>query len=391
MQAIILAAGEGTRLVPLTLTTPKPLMSFAGTSPLLHTLDELNGIVDEAVIVIGYKGDVIEKTIGSRHGDIKISYIRQQEPKGTGDALIQARTLLQDKFLVLNADDVYQGEDLAQVAKYCPSIMAFKVEDPKEFGVLETRDGILIGIEEKPEDPKSNFVNTGVYCLPKSVFDEQISLSERGEYELTDFVKILIEKSEVHCINASSWLPITFPWHILNANEYILSSLRKGIKGKVEKNVSISGKVKVEEGTVIKSGTYIEGPVFIGRNCKIGPNAYLRGPLSIGDNCHIGNVEIKDSVIGSGSSVVHFSYIGDSVIGSNVNVAAGSLATNLRHDGTNVKSMVKGKIVDTGRQKFGTVIGDNVKLGVNTIIYPGRKIWPGKTTLPGEILKEDLQ
>ena len=129
-----------------------------------------------------------------------------------------------------------------------------------------------------------------------------------------------------------------------------------------------------------------------GANCKIGPNCYIRGNTSIGDHCHIGqSVEIKNCLILSHTNVGHLSYIGDSVLGEKVNLGAGTTTSNLRHDGKNHRSMVGGVLVDTGRRKFGTIIGDGVHTGINTSIYPGRKLWPHTTTRPGEIVQHDLQ
>ena len=132
------------------------------------------------------------------------------------------------------------------------------------------------------------------------------------------------------------------------------------------------------------------GTVVIGAGCKIGPNCYLRGSTAIGDGCHIGQaVEIKNSLIGHGSSVGHLSYVGDSVIGEKVNFGAGTITSNLRHDGGNHRSLVAGELVDTGRRKFGTVVGDDVHTGIHTAIYPGRKLGPGTTTLPNETVQVD--
>ena len=132
--------------------------------------------------------------------------------------------------------------------------------------------------------------------------------------------------------------------------------------------------------------------MVIGTNCKIGPNCYIRGNTSIGDGCHIGqSVEIKNCVILSKTNVGHLSYVGDSVLGERVNFGAGTTTSNLRHDGKNHRSEVNGRVIDTGRRKFGTIVGDRVHTGINTSIYPGRKFWPDTTTLPGEIVRRDVK
>ena len=186
---------------------------------------------------------------------------------------------------------------------------------------------------------------------------------------------------------------VCYPWDLLRANELYLSSLTENvIQGDVHPLAVIAGIVHIGPGTRILPGVFIEGNVVIGANCKIGPNCYIRGNTSIGDHSHIGqSVEIKNCIILSHTNVGHLSYIGDSVLGEKVNLGAGTTTSNLRHDGQNHCSMVGGFLVDTGRRKFGTIIGDGVHTGINTSIYPGRKLWPHTTTRPGEIVQHDLQ
>ena len=149
--------------------------------------------------------------------------------------------------------------------------------------------------------------------------------------------------------------------------------------------------IRLGEGSRILPGVFIEGNAVIGKNCKIGPNCYIRGNTVIGDNCHIGQaVEIKNSVIGFKTAVGHLSYVGDSVLGDRVNFGAGTIIGNLRHDGKNHRSLVDGVLVDTGRRKFGAIVGNDVHAGVHTAIYPGRKLAPGASTRPGDIVQLDL-
>jgi bifunctional UDP-N-acetylglucosamine pyrophosphorylase/glucosamine-1-phosphate N-acetyltransferase len=192
-------------------------------------------------------------------------------------------------------------------------------------------------------------------------------------------------------VAAHSFL-IRHPWDLLRANEQHVSALAENrIDGTVHPAAVIEGVIHLGAGSRILPGVFIEGNVIIGANCKIGPNCYLRGNTSIGDGCHIGqSVEIKNCLILSKTNVGHLSYVGDSVLGENVNFGAGTTVSNLRHDGKNHRSMVNGELIDTGRRKFGAIIGDGVHTGINTSIYPGRKLWPGTTTLPGEIVSKDL-
>ena len=200
----------------------------------------------------------------------------------------------------------------------------------------------------------------------------------------TPDITVLLDKDSVH---------IKYPWDLLAVNERIVGAITKDdIQGIVRQNVTIDGIVHLGVGSVLLPGVFIEGKVVIGDNCKIGPNCYLRGNTYIGDNCHVGQaVEIKNSLLMDKVSAGHLSYIGDSVICPLTNLGAGTITANLRHDGRNHSSSVAGELLDTGRRKLGVIIGDNVHTGIHTSIYPGRKIWPEKSTLPGEIVRKDIQ
>ena len=183
-----------------------------------------------------------------------------------------------------------------------------------------------------------------------------------------------------------------YAWDFITLNEQLVSAIDSNdIHGDVSPAAHIDGHIHVGKGTKILPGVVIEGNIIIGENCKIGPNCYLRGSTTIGDNCHIGQaVEIKNSIIGHNSSVGHLSYVGDSVIGNAVNFGAGTITSNLRHDGTNHKSTIDGEFIDTGRRKFGTIVGDGTHTGIHTAIYPGRKLGPHSTTLPNGTVKTDI-
>ncbi len=185
---------------------------------------------------------------------------------------------------------------------------------------------------------------------------------------------------------------ISYSWDLLTLNEEVLDAIPESeILGEVSKLTEINGKLHLGKGSKILPGVVIEGNVVIGENCKIGPNAYIRGNTSIGDNCTIGNaVEIKNSAIYPNTRISHLSFVGDSIIGSFVNIGAGTIISNYRHDARNHRSMIDGKLIDTGRDKFGSIIGDGVSTGINTSVYPGRKIGKGRTTRPGAIVDKDL-
>ncbi|MFH1049039.1 MAG: bifunctional sugar-1-phosphate nucleotidylyltransferase/acetyltransferase [Patescibacteria group bacterium] len=396
MQAVILAAGNSTRLYPLTLTKPKPLLKVAGKTILEHNLTQLEDLAGEVIIVIGYKEEIIKKYAGDSFGKMKISYIEEKERLGTAHALGMAEGKVKGNFIVLNGDDLYSKKDIENCLKHKNCVLAKKIEDPSRFGVLLLEGGKVKKIVEKPKEFVSDLANTGLYVLSEEIFAaiKNVKKSSRNEYELTDAVSELAGKREVNYEEVKDfWHAVSYPWNLLEANEYLLGKAKGKIakSAMVEKGATFKGEITIGEGTIIKNGVYIEGPAIIGARCVIGPNCFIRASAAIGDNCHIGNaVEIKNSIIGDNTNVAHLSYVGDSIIGDNCNLGAGTITANLRHDWKNIKCMVKGELKDTGRQKLGVIMGDNCKTGIHTSLYPGVKIGAGCMTLPGEIVKKDL-
>jgi len=246
-------------------------------------------------------------------------------------------------------------------------------------------------VMEKSESPPSNLANAGIYHFGTSIFDalRAIPLSERGEYELTDALNLLAGRESIAIVELSRWMEIGRPWDILVANEILLKDQVGQILGKVESGATLKGDVSLGRGSIIRSGAYIQGPVLIGEDCDIGPNCFIRPTTCIGDRVRIGNaVEVKNSSVMSNSKIGHLSYVGDSVIGEGCNFGAGTVCSNLRHDGKSIRSYVKGERVDSGRRKLGVIMGDDVMTGINTSIYPGTVIEPGFRGRPAAVLKK---
>lgn len=397
MKAVILAAGKSTRTYPLTLTRPKPLLPVANRPILAHQLDALRGLVDEVAVVVGYKAEMIRDRFGDRYEDLRVSYVEQTEQKGTGHALLQCREAIGDAFLALNGDDLYEHADLAALAAVDQGGLARAIDDPRQFGVYDVDgEGFATGIVEKPEEAAPRLANAGAYKFSAEVFALLASLepSPRGEIELTSAIARLAEQRAFRVVEAQgAWLPIGYPWNLLDATAWYLDNyLTESVEGQVSEAAHLTGTVSIGRGTVIRPGVVIDGPAIIGEDCHIGPNAWIRPYSAIGDGCKIGQgSEIKGSVLMAGTAVPHLSYVGDSVLGEKVNFGCGTVTANFRHDEGNHRSMVKGELVDTGRRKLGAIVGDGVHTGINTSIYPGRKLWPGTSTLPGEVVKYDKE
>lgn len=402
MQAVILAAGESTRTRPLTELKPKPLLAAANKAILGHQLDmlERKGIKDIIIIVGHFKEKIIDHC-QKYHSQLSIKFVVQEKRTGTAATVGLAEPFVNQDFIVLNGDIYFDEEALELlINKYKGTtnsvVIAKTVEHPEFFGNLRVKDDLLLELVEKPEKPFTNLINAGIYLFKKEIFDaiRKTGLSQRGEYEITDSINIMIKEGDAFSyVNFDGFFQdITYPWSLLDVNLHLLEKMQgDDIRGMVEAGATIKGNVKVGEGTLIKSGAYIEGPVIIGANCIIGPNCYIRPGASIANNCFVGNgCEIKNSIIMDSTHVAHLCYVGDSVLSEKVNFAGGTITANLRHDNENVKSEVKGRLVDSGRRKLGAIIGEGVKTGIHTIIYPGRKIWPGRTTLPGQSVTEDI-
>ncbi|QSW98252.1 bifunctional sugar-1-phosphate nucleotidylyltransferase/acetyltransferase [Haloterrigena alkaliphila] len=392
MKAVVLAAGQGTRIRPLSDSVPKPMLPVADRPLVAHTIDAaIDAGADEIVLVIGYEGETVRDYFGDEYRGTPISYAVQTEQAGTAHAVATARDHIDGPFAVLNGDNLYDPAAVERLFDDCPAVCAVEVEEPRNYGVLSTDGGTVTGIVEKPADPPTNLANAGAYAFPEEAREWlEVSESERGEHEITDVLATVIGAFDVTPVTLERWLDVGRPWELLEANEWKLGELDGRVDGEVSEDAHLEGDVVVEEGATVKPGVVIEGPALIRSGATVGPNAYVRGATLVDEDAEVGHaVEVKNSVIGPDSSVSHLSYVGDSVLGRSVNVGAGTNVANLRHDDADVKFTVKGERVSTGRRKFGVVAGDRVKTGINTSLTPGLKLTTGATTRPGETVERD--
>jgi UDP-N-acetylglucosamine diphosphorylase / glucose-1-phosphate thymidylyltransferase / UDP-N-acetylgalactosamine diphosphorylase / glucosamine-1-phosphate N-acetyltransferase / galactosamine-1-phosphate N-acetyltransferase len=384
MQCVVLAAGEGKRMRPLTASRPKVMLPI-GNRPMVEYLviAARDAGINEFIFVVGYgEREIRHHFSDGSHLGVAIRYVTQRTQMGTADALNSARGQVKGRFLLLNGDMVLKTDDIREIINgMAPCVGIFHSDHPKDYGVVIEEEGMIIALDEKSEHPKSDMINAGVYLFDPGIFElvDEVQVSSRGELELTDALAVLIERKQLHAYPLQYWMDVGYPWDLLNANTSMLDEMEPSCEGEIEEGVTIHGKVSLGEGCIIKSGTYIEGTCSIGKNCIVGPHAYIRGSTSIGDGCHIGHsTEIKNSIIMADTKIPHFNYIGDSVIGSRCNFGAGTKVANLRHDRATVK--VQGK--DTRLKKFGVVVGDGVQFGINcslnvgTVVGANTKIAP---------------
>jgi bifunctional UDP-N-acetylglucosamine pyrophosphorylase/glucosamine-1-phosphate N-acetyltransferase len=210
MDAIILAAGLGTRLRPHTLTTPKPLLPVRGRPILDWALGALPRAVDRVIVVVHYLREQVEAYLRVQKHFVEWATVFQDQPRGTGDALRRCREQVRsERLLVMNGDDLYGARDLAALAACPAGVLAHEVAEPRKFGIAFLRaDGTLERLVEKPDLDGPRLANTGAYLFPREVFDIEVGLSPRGEYEITDYVSAVAARQPVQVVPAKFWLPI---------------------------------------------------------------------------------------------------------------------------------------------------------------------------------------
>jgi bifunctional UDP-N-acetylglucosamine pyrophosphorylase/glucosamine-1-phosphate N-acetyltransferase len=390
MKAVIFAAGTGVRLEPLTTTRPKHILPIANKPVLEHLLSAIqeSGIT-EIGIVVGYRADMIKNYFktGNKWG-VNISYLPQKQPLGTAHALNIAKDFIDENYFFLSYGDLYvRSTEITNLIQHhkqtgLASIAVVPINNPEQFGIVYLKNGFVKKIIEKPENvgQYGNLANAGLYVLPKEIFQEigRTPPSSRKEFELTDTLQLLLNKGvniTATQLQPKCWLDLGRPWNLLEANKRALERISHQVKGNVEKGVTITGKVRIEEGARIRSGTYLEGPIIIGPDCDIGPNCYIRPFTCIGRSVRVGNAcEIKASVILNHTHIEHLSYIGDSIIGEHCNLGAGTIIANLRFDKNTIKVMIKNSQVDSGQRKLGVIMGDEVQTGISVNIMPGIKL-----------------
>jgi len=391
MKAVVMAAGDGKRMRPLTETRPKVMLPVAGKPMLEHLLIALKKAgVDEAVIVVRHKKEKIIEYFGKKETELgmKLVFAEQGSETGTASAILAAEKEIKDTFVAIAGDIITDSENIAKVIKEHEGTITLgvkKVKNPHEYGIVEITDGRVSLFQEKPQNPKTELANLSIYCMEPSVFEEirKLKKSERSEYEIVDlFIGAKAVEVEGH------WEDVGYPWHLIDANAQFISRM-EAKTGDIE-NSTIDGKVIMEKGARIIN-SYIEGDVYIGENSVIGPNAHIRGPTVIGKKCHVGGATtIKESVLFDRVNAKHLSYIGDSVIGENVNFGSGTQIANFRFDEKVINVLTERGWVNSSRRKLGAIIGDDVKFGVLSATMPGKLIGPGCWINSGVVVNRNV-
>lgn len=222
MQCVILAAGKGTRLRPLTDNMPKPLVEVAGKPLLEHIVDSLPSAVKELIIVTGYLEEKIKDYCGSEFKGRKVIYVTQKEQKGTAHALWLCREHIKGRFLFMFADDLHGTHDIARATSYTRSMLTYTTSTPERFGIVVRHpDGTLAEMIEKPTRPPSNLASTGVMVLDKNIFDYELKHEKNGEFYLTDVIAEYAIDHPIAVVEQQIWIPIGYPEDVEKAEKLL--------------------------------------------------------------------------------------------------------------------------------------------------------------------------
>lgn len=386
IKSVILAAGKGTRMKS---NLPKVLHEILGKALVGYVLDSVKHITNENFVIVGHHAEEVEKYVISHYENAKT--VLQSPQLGTGHAVSMICPMLENysgQVLILCGDTPLITEDtLKKFVEYHKenksdiTVMSAIFENPTNYGriIRDTDNSLKCIVEEKDatlEQKAIKEVNAGIYCINwakvKSAFSQLTSNNAQGEYYLTDIIEwgkknglsvnayIMENNIETFGINSRVQLAEALKLLQKRINE---KHMINGVTIVDPETTYISADTEIGKDTIIYPSTYIEGENKIGSNCKIGPMAHLRGGVEIGDYCKIGNfVEVKKAKIASHTNAGHLSYIGDSEIGSYVNIGAGTITANY-----NPLTKVKSK----------TVLEDNVKIGSNTVLVAPVKVEEG--------------
>lgn len=335
LKAVVLCAGEGTRLRPLTFSKPKHLLPVAGKPILGHVLDTLAAAgLDEVALVVGHRPEAVQRYVGdgSQWG-LTATYVTQGQPLGLAHAIGQTREFVgDDPFIVYLGDNLLEGGIVDFVAEFIAgsaqaSLLLKEVENPQQYGVAVLDDHQhVVRLVEKPADPPSNLAIIGVYAFTSAIFDaiSHIAPSARGELEITDAIQYLVEQGATVTARVITgfWEDAGEPKALLRANRKYLDLMTGQMLGRVSADSVIEGTVRIGQGTRIVNSR-ITGPCLIGHNCVV-QDSTLRPYVTLGDGCAINDSLLEDCVIQHNCQIAHLAAgLASSVLGESVIIVGG--------------------------------------------------------------------
>lgn len=353
MQAVILAAGEGKRVRPLTHSRPKALIPVANRPIIEYVIDALtkNGIRD-IIVVVGYRKEQVTRYLNQLN--VPVSVVVQDKQLGTAHALKCAEPKIKGDFLVLPGDNYIDAGSIAKIKSVRNAMLVKEHPSPSNFGVVQLMDGYVTHIVEKPEQSPGFMVSTGIFSLTPSFFQYI------RDNNITDAISCMLQDGgQIQGVIADDWQDAIYPWDLLKMNARLLLHTPPSREGTSSRNTTIIGAVHIGKGTTIGPNTVISGPVVIGKDCEIGPNCCIMPDTSIGARvkvepfCYIGNALLMDDCsIGSHSRILD-AVLGEGCILSDHTTTCMS-ASLMEIEGTVIKP------------EFGAILGDGVQAGAFT-------------------------
>ena len=395
MKAVILGAGEGLRCRPLTITRSKVMLPVANKPILEHIIDALFKCgIDDIIMVVGYKKERIMDYFrdGVDFG-VNITYVEQKGQLGTAHAIKQVSSFVDDEFIVLNGDNIVEAGTISDILagrSGDAAILTVVREHTEGYGVVVPEKHRVMKIIEKTKEDLSHNVNTGIYIFNPDIFDyiEATSISETGEYAITDTIQQMIDDGKnVSMVNSKSmWLDAVYSWDLVKANAYILDRFEQPVNdGTIEDGAVVRGRVSIGPDTVIHPGSFVLGPVVIGKNCVISPNAVVLPSTTIGNNSTIEpSALIKNSIIMHDVRVGAFSYVSNSILGAHNSIGSHFITET----GENLFIEMKGILHKAA--KLGTVIGDGNNIKHRVLTEPGKMISTGCSIASGVNVSRDI-
>ena len=376
MKAVVLAAGEGMRLRPLTVSEPKVMIPIANRPVLEYVVDALvKNDVRDIVMVVGYRKErIMTHFEDGKKFRAKIEYVVQEKQLGNGHALMCAKDRLSGEFMVLPGDNVIDKRAVGDLLRSgaCPSALVVESENPSKYGVVTLEKGAITSVHEKPSEMISNIILTGMYCLSDRIFQFIDQCISTGEYGLSNAVQASLGQGPLTPVFSDGlWIDAVYPWDLLELNAAALENLSVRTAGKIESQVAIQGPVAIGEETVIRAGTTIYGPVVIGDGCDIGPNVTIFPSTSIGNSVSVEPYTVvKNSILMSNCTIGAQSYLSHCVLGYGV-----KSQSHLMGAGAEAYVNIADEFFKVPH--IGSIIGEDTTFGTGVSVEPGTIVGAG--------------
>jgi glucose-1-phosphate thymidylyltransferase len=375
-RGVVLAAGEGTRMRPLTHNRPKTMLPAADRPILEHVLDVLVACgLEEIVLVVGYGRDRVQEHFGHAHRDVPLTYVHQSKQLGSGHALQQAADATTGSTLVVNSDRVIDERIVTDVLEEFdgePTVSVLEHARPSQYGAVRVSNGRLTELEERPDSGGYRLINAGVYAFDDRVFDAIARTPRReGEIQLPDVIGTLLDDGRVRAVTTDGlWADATYPWDLLYLNRELLA--RKRVD-----RPPLSDAVRVADSARVHERATLQSPVAVGPDAEVAAGAVIGPAVTVRRNGTVGsNVTLRNAVLDTDSRVGDGATVVDCVAGQDVTVGAGSVVPGGPGD-----VRVDDRVFEA--RALGAVLADRASVGGGVTFAPGTLVGAGATVADG--------